>query len=145
LREIVRDHLARDRARPSCARSCATILRGVERIGRDGSLAPMSVVKINAIEVPPGAGPELEKRFAHRAHAVDNQPGFLGFQLLRPVKGDARYFVITQWESEDAFQAWASGPAIAAHAGERANPVSTGAQLLEFEVVLDVARSDSEQ
>jgi heme-degrading monooxygenase HmoA len=23
----------------------------------------MSVVKINAIEVPPGAGPELEKRF----------------------------------------------------------------------------------
>jgi heme-degrading monooxygenase HmoA len=47
----------------------------------------MAVVKINAIEVPPGAGPELEKRFAHRAHAVDNQPGFLGFQLLRPVKG----------------------------------------------------------
>ena len=47
----------------------------------------MAVVKINAIEIPPGAGPELEKRFAHRAHAVDNQPGFLGFQLLRPVKG----------------------------------------------------------
>ncbi|RWR27390.1 mycobilin-forming heme oxygenase MhuD, partial [Mycobacterium tuberculosis] len=37
----------------------------------------MPVVKINAIEVPPNAGPELEKRFAHRAHAVDNQPGFL--------------------------------------------------------------------
>ena len=46
----------------------------------------MAVVKINAIEVPPGAGPELEKRFAHRAHAVDNQPGFLGFQVLpRPI------------------------------------------------------------
>jgi heme-degrading monooxygenase HmoA len=93
----------------------------------------MAVVKINAIEVPPGAGPELEKRFAHRAHAVDNQPGFLGFQLLRPVKGEDRYFVVTQW---------ASGPAIAAHAGERANPVSTGASLLEFVVVMDVARAD---
>ena len=92
----------------------------------------MAVVKINAIEVPPGAGPELEKRFANRAHAVDNQPGFLGFQLLRPIKGETRYFVVTQWESEEAFQSWA---------GERANPVSTGAQLLEFEVVLDVARS----
>ena len=57
------------------------------------------VVKINAIEVPADAGPELEKRFAHRAHAVDNQPGFLGFQLLRPVKGENRYFVVTQWES----------------------------------------------
>ena len=31
----------------------------------------MAVVKINAIEVPEGAGPELEKRFANRLHAVD--------------------------------------------------------------------------
>ena len=103
----------------------------------------MPVVKINAIEVPPDAGPELEKRFAHRAHAVDNQPGFLGFQLLRPVKGEDRYFVVTHWESEEAFQAWATGPAIEAHAGQRANPVATGASLLEFEVVLDVAGTDA--
>ncbi|WP_205875145.1 mycobilin-forming heme oxygenase MhuD [Mycobacterium camsae] len=101
----------------------------------------MPVVKINAISVPAGAGPELEKRFAHRAHAVDNQPGFLGFQLLRPVKGDDRYFVVTHWESDEAFQAWANGPAKEAHAGERANPVASGASLLEFEVVLDVAGS----
>ncbi|MCD0174234.1 antibiotic biosynthesis monooxygenase family protein, partial [Micrococcus luteus] len=43
----------------------------------------MSVVKINAISVPEGAGPELEKRFAARKHAVDQEPGFKGFQLLR--------------------------------------------------------------
>ncbi|GAA0510664.1 heme-degrading monooxygenase HmoB [Saccharopolyspora subtropica] len=95
----------------------------------------MAVVKINAIEVPEGAGPELEKRFAARHGAVDNAPGFLGFELLRPVKGDNRYFVYTKWESEEAFQAWANGPAKAAHAGEAKNPVSTGASLLEFEVV----------
>ncbi|PYE20029.1 heme-degrading monooxygenase HmoA [Williamsia limnetica] len=98
----------------------------------------MAVVKINAISVPEGSGPELEKRFAHRAHSVDGSPGFLGFQLLRPVKGDDRYFVVTQWESEEAFQAWAAGPAREAHAGERAKPVSSGADLLEFEIVLDV-------
>jgi len=103
----------------------------------------MSVVKINAIEIPEGAGPELEKRFAHRAHAVDSQPGFLGFQLLRPVKGENRYFVVTQWESDEAFQAWASGPAIEAHKGQHTNPVATGASLLEFEVVLDVAGSET--
>jgi heme oxygenase (mycobilin-producing) len=100
------------------------------------------VVKINAIEIPADAGPELEKRFTHRAHAVENQPGFLGFQLLRPVKGEDRYFVVTHWESDEAFQAWANGPAIEAHAGHRANPVATGATLLEFEVVLDVAGND---
>lgn len=106
----------------------------------------MSVVKINAIHVPEGAGPELEKRFAQRAHAVENSPGFLGFQLLRPVKGDDRYFVVTQWESEEAFSTWRDGPAREAHAGQRdpnggegRKPVASGADLLEFEVVLDVA------
>ena len=48
----------------------------------------MSVVKINAISVPEGSGPELEKRFAARKHAVDQAPGFEGFQLLRPVAND---------------------------------------------------------
>ncbi|UGT40080.1 antibiotic biosynthesis monooxygenase [Nocardia yamanashiensis] len=98
----------------------------------------MAVVKINAIEVPEGAGPELEKRFAARAHAVENSPGFLGFQLLRPVSGDNRYFVVTQWDSNESFEAWRDGPAREAHAGEARKPVSTGASLLEFEVVLDV-------
>lgn len=95
----------------------------------------MAVVKINAIEVPEGAGPELEKRFASRHGSVDSAPGFLGFELLRPVKGDNRYFVYTKWESEEAFQAWASGPAKAAHAGEAKNPVASGSSLLEFELI----------
>ncbi len=101
----------------------------------------MSVVKINAISVPPQAHEELEKRFSNRAHTVDGTPGFLGFQLLRPVAGEERYFVVTQWEDEASFAAWRDGPAIAAHSGERAQPVSSGADLLEFEVVLDVRPS----
>ena len=88
--------------------------------------------------MPEGAGAELEKRFAARAQSVDGSPGFLGFQLLRPVKGENRYFVVTQWEDEESFAAWRDGGAAAAHAGQRANPVATGAELLEFEVVLDV-------
>ncbi|AOW93592.1 monooxygenase [Rhodococcus sp. WMMA185] len=98
----------------------------------------MAVVKINAIEIPEGAGPELEKRFAASPRSVKDSPGFLGFQLLRPVKGENRYFVVTQWESDEAFEAWRSGPARQEHAGERKKPVSSGASLLEFEVVMDV-------
>lgn len=97
----------------------------------------MAVVKINAIEVPEGSGPELEKRFAERHGSVDDSPGFLGFELLRPTSGEERYFVITKWETEEAFQAWVSGPAKEAHAGEEKKPVATGASLLEFEVVLE--------
>lgn len=97
----------------------------------------MAVVKINAIKVPEGNGPELEKRFAARLGAVDDQPGFLGFELLRPVAGEDRYFVVTHWETDEDFVAWRDGQAgAAAHSGERARPVSSGADLLEFEVVL---------
>lgn len=106
----------------------------------------MSVVKINAIEVPEGAGPALEQRFAARAGMVDTQPGFEEFMLLRPVSGDDRYFVLTRWESEEAFQNWRNGQAFQHQhrethddegrgAAKPQHPVATGASLLEFEVV----------
>ena len=99
----------------------------------------MNLVKINAINVPAHAGAELEKRFAAQANALDGVPGFLGFQLLRPTAGEDRYFVVTHWVDEESFQNWrTSDSAHAAHAGEQRNPVSSGASLLEFEVVLDV-------
>src|SRR3954454_24491998 len=102
----------------------------------------MSVVKINAIHVPEGAGDQLEARFAARAGAVEKSPGFPGFQLLRPTAGESRYFVVTHWESEEAFAAWRDGDARAAHAtpeGEAPRrPVASGADLLEFDVVMDV-------
>ncbi len=109
----------------------------------------MSVVKINAISVPEGMGPELEKRFAARAGKVDEAPGFEEFMLLRPVKGDDRYFVLTRWESEEAFQAWLGsrqfreqhrGTSAEEAAGEAKRPVASGAELLEFEVVTASAR-----
>lgn len=76
----------------------------------------MSVVKINAIHVPEGHGAELEKRFAARKHSVDQAEGFEGFQLLRPVKGDDRYFVVTTWADEASFQSWSENGMKAAHA-----------------------------
>lgn len=95
----------------------------------------MAVVKINAIEVPEGKGPELEKRFAGRHGAVEDAPGFLGFELLRPTGGENRYFVYTKWETEEDYQNWANGPAKKAHSQENQNPVATGASLLEFELI----------
>ena len=103
----------------------------------------MTVVKINAIEVPPDAGPELEKRFANRARAVDDQPGFLGFQLLRPVKGEDLYASSRSGSPKRRSRRGRRVLPVEAHAGQRANPVATGASLLEFEVVLDVAGTDA--
>lgn len=104
----------------------------------------MSVVKINAITVPPGMGPELEKRFAGRARQVEEVDGFEGFELLRPADGGDRYFVYTRWRSEEDFQSWMSGERFArGHAqGARPSgrpPVATVSELLSFEVVELVA------
>ena len=101
----------------------------------------MSIVKINAISVPEGAGATLEERFASRKGAIDDQPGFEGFQLLRPVKGEDRYFVVTRWADQASYDAWWEGAGQAAHGRkqgeEERKPVSSHAELLEFEVVLD--------
>jgi heme-degrading monooxygenase HmoA len=104
----------------------------------------MSVVKINAIEVPDGMGPQLEERFAGRAKMVEQFDGFEDFQLLRPVEGETRYFVYTRWASEESFQAWKDSQDFAkghaANSGEAPKPVSKGADLLEFEVVEHVVK-----
>ena len=108
----------------------------------------MSVVKINAIHVPEGMGPQLEERFAGRARMVEQFDGFEDFQLLRPVEGESRYFVYTRWASEEAFQNWLGsqdfqrGHAAGGSDGEAGQrpPVSQQADLLSFEVVQHVVK-----
>lgn len=70
----------------------------------------MTIIKINAITVP-ADGDELAQRFAARAGAVDAQPGFEGFELLRPTDERKTWLVITRWTDNESFQAWVSSPA----------------------------------
>ncbi len=119
----------------------------------------MSVVKINAIEVPEGRGEMLEQRFAQRAGAIDGVEGFEGFELLRPTDGRGSYYVYTRWATEEAYLAWREGETFGRSHGEGRpeagsaaapdaaspeggaeqrpqGPVGTGSELLEFEVVI---------
>jgi heme oxygenase (mycobilin-producing) len=103
----------------------------------------MTVVKINAITVPPDGGDELARRFAARAGAVDNQDGFEGFELLRPADGRTTWLVVTRWRDEAAFEAWRTSPAFghghrqagagSAAAGQ-ARPVAVSSELWSFEI-----------
>ena len=93
----------------------------------------MSIVVINALKGPEGSGTDLEARFAARKHAVDSAPGFEGFQLLRPVAGEDRYFVYTQWATREDFENWRDNRAPRDHGSK--TPVASGSELLEFEVV----------
>jgi heme oxygenase (mycobilin-producing) len=102
----------------------------------------MTVVKINAITVPEDSGDELAHRFAARAGAVDAQPGFEGFELLKPADGRTTWLVVTRWRDEESFAAWLSSPAFAhGHrpAAERAGeqdhkPVGVHSELWSYEI-----------
>ena len=100
----------------------------------------MSYVVINALIVPPGRGEVLEQRFAGRAGAVENAPGFERFELLRPVEGTDTYFVYTRWASKADYEAWLASQAFArGHGGGPgagpAAPAATASQIWAFEAV----------
>lgn len=97
----------------------------------------MSVVKINAITVPKDRANVLVERFAARAGEVSKSPGFEMFELLRPTDDKDTFLVYTRWASEADFQAWMASAAFGQghqqHTGD--GPVSTGAELWQFDVV----------
>ncbi|MGO1173557.1 MAG: antibiotic biosynthesis monooxygenase family protein [Actinomycetaceae bacterium] len=93
----------------------------------------MPFVNITALTFPPGAEAEIERRFAARRRAVDEQPGFLGFELLRPVQGEERYFVVTRWQSREDYEAWSAARPIGGHEDDQRRGMDV--QVLGFEVV----------
>jgi heme-degrading monooxygenase HmoA len=103
----------------------------------------MTVIRINAITVPAEGGDELARRFAARAGAVDDQPGFEGFELMKPTDGRDVWLVVTRWADEQSFNAWVSSPAFAhghrseqpAHGEGEARPVGVHSELWSYDVV----------
>lgn len=91
----------------------------------------MAVVKINQLAVDPENREELEARFAARKQSVDNEPGFLGFELLRPTGETTEYFVVTRWEDNESFENWVAKR----HPHDPNETVSATKGILEFEVV----------
>ena len=105
----------------------------------------MSVVKINAIEVPAERADELARRFAARAGEVEKADGFEEFQLLRPSDERTTWLVYTRWRDEASFTAWMEsrsfqqGHTQQASAGLRGpnaveGPVATGSELWSYRV-----------
>ncbi len=96
----------------------------------------MSVVKINAIQVPAERADEMARRFAARAGEVEKADGFEEFQLLRPADERTTWLVYTRWRDEDAFNAWVQSRAFGqGHAQHgTGGPVATGSELWSFRV-----------
>ena len=49
---------------------------------------------------------EFEQRFRSRSGQINQQPGFVLMEVLKPQSEKTPYVVLTHWESEQAFQNW---------------------------------------
>jgi heme-degrading monooxygenase HmoA len=86
------------------------------------------------ITVPVAEMEALERAFEERAHYVDAHEGFLGLKLLRDIRNNGRYVLVTRWRSRVDFTAYMkSGDHRRAHerAHEGLGPVHTGGRGLE--------------
>ena len=61
-------------------------------------------VFISHLTVPEADHEELERHFRERSRLVDEFPGFLYLQLLRPQSGDATHTFLTAWQTREAFR-----------------------------------------
>lgn len=98
--------------------------RKFEVIDSVGELDQSGYFVLNNIPVTEEGRPVFEHRFLNRARAVEDEPGFIAFRLLRPIKEDT-YIVLTQWHGPHSFEAWKSSQAFkGAHADrEKSNGI----------------------
>lgn len=104
----------------------------------------MSVVRINAITVPPDRADAMAARFAARAGQVEKTEGFEEFQLLRPSDGRDTWLVYTRWADQESFEAWVSSQSFSqGHARPEGAPapVASGSELWAFDLEQHATRA----
>lgn len=67
-------------------------------------------VAINYITCDDSYRERFETLFATRAKAIDRMPGFRQMFVLKPQSPTEPYLIVSHWDSEENFKAWASSP-----------------------------------
>ncbi|MFB6266726.1 MAG: antibiotic biosynthesis monooxygenase [Halodesulfurarchaeum sp.] len=77
-------------------------------------------VVANRFRVAEEYGDQFVERFENRRGTIEDQPGFVRFDLLAPADSDTETHVaLTYWESREDFEAWTDSEAFEeAHAGD---------------------------
>jgi heme-degrading monooxygenase HmoA len=96
------------------------------------------IVVANRIFVAKGHEAAFEARFRDRARLVDETPGFVRNEVLRPRTEGAPYVVMTHWMDEVSFRAWTESPAFReAHANRAPSEMFSAPNQFEMHEVLD--------
>jgi heme-degrading monooxygenase HmoA len=66
----------------------------------------MTYVVANRVPVTPEFAERFEESFRNREGKVENHPGFVRMEVLKPEDPEGVYVVLTHWRSKDDFVAW---------------------------------------
>jgi heme oxygenase (mycobilin-producing) len=84
-------------------------------------------------------GTRRNSRPAGRAGLVENMPGFVRLEVLRPIKSDY-YNVVTHWENVGAFEKWTESPEFKeAHKKRPPSEIFSGPNVFEMHEVIEEA------
>jgi heme-degrading monooxygenase HmoA len=94
---------------------------------------------VSHLTVPVADHDVLERHFRERSRLVDDFPGFLYLQLLKPQSGPATHVFVSAWDSRDAFRRYMRSEEHAlSHAREPAEIMArTQVRHEAFEVLMD--------
>ena len=99
-------------------------------------------VFISHLTVPAADYAGLERHFQQRSGLVDDFPGFLYLQLLKPQSGTATHSFLTSWTDAEAFRRYMRSPERAvAHSREPADIMARTTVRHEAYEVLQDSRS----
>ena len=100
-------------------------------------------VFISHLTVPEEDRGDLERHFRERSGLVDDFPGFLYLQLLRPQGGQASHAFLTAWEDRDAFRRYMRSQEHATSHGREPGEIMARTEVRHeaYEVLLDSRRS----
>lgn len=63
-------------------------------------------VALSRFEVVDGFSDAVVDAFRARPHLVEDAPGFVRLDVLRPVDEPSQFWLLTYWSDEEAFRVW---------------------------------------
>jgi len=63
-------------------------------------------VALSTFRVANGMEDQVTEAFLKRPHAVDNEPGFIRPEVLRPVDDASEFWLITWWSDQQSWETW---------------------------------------
>lgn len=113
-------------------------------------------ISINHIAVARGRESDFEKLFQSRERAVEDQPGFISLDVLKPGRrmamGEAaqpeevvnEFQVLTRWEDEGSFKSWIASDAFKqSHSKDVDKSIFSGGSYLTLHQVVEGASASS--